>query len=52
MAHSGTKQTVRVKTYGDILAEYEFHPEAKCADASGNSCGKKSKRVAGTEPSA
>ena len=38
--HYGTGQTVRVKTYGDILAEYEFHPEAKCADASENPCGK------------
>jgi hypothetical protein len=26
--HDGSRQTVRVKTYGDILAEYEFHPEA------------------------
>ena len=30
----------RVKTYGDILAEYQFHPEAKCADSFSNPCGK------------
>jgi hypothetical protein len=29
-----------VKTYGDIVTEYEFHPESKCADAFGNACGK------------
>jgi hypothetical protein len=31
----GTKEAARVKTYGDVLREYEFHAEAKCADASG-----------------
>jgi hypothetical protein len=36
--HYGTRQTARVKTYGEILREYEFHPEAKCADAEGNTC--------------
>ena len=36
----GTRQTACVKTYGDILCEYEFHPETKCADANGNPCGK------------
>jgi hypothetical protein len=34
----GSRQTVRVKTYGDILSEYEFHPEAKCADSVGHPC--------------
>jgi hypothetical protein len=29
-----------VKTYGDVLREYEFHPESKCAGANGNVCGK------------
>jgi len=29
-----------VKTYGEVLREYEFHPESKCADAKGNPCGK------------
>jgi len=36
----GDRQTARVKTYRDILTEYEFHPEAKSADALGNPCGK------------
>jgi hypothetical protein len=36
--HCGSKQTARVKTYGDIVAEYEFHPESKCADSFGNPC--------------
>jgi len=31
----GNRQTARVKTYGEILREYEFHPESKCADADG-----------------
>ena len=30
----GTRKTARVKTYGDVIEEYEFHPESKCADAS------------------
>lgn len=38
--HSGTRRTARVKTYGDVLREYEFHPESKCADASDNPCEK------------
>jgi hypothetical protein len=29
-----------VKTYGDILLEYEYHPESKCADADGITCSK------------
>ena len=41
-AHHGTRDTARVKTYGDVLLEYEFHPEAKCADSSGNPCSKQS----------
>ncbi len=36
--HHGTRDAARVKTYGEILREYEFHPEAKCADAEGNTC--------------
>jgi hypothetical protein len=39
-ANYGSRDTVRVKTYGDVLREYEFHPEAKCANADGNPCGK------------
>jgi hypothetical protein len=36
--HCGTRETARVKTYGDVVTEYEFHPESKCADGSGNPC--------------
>jgi hypothetical protein len=36
--HHGTRGTARVKTYGEHLRQYEFHPEAKCADAEGNTC--------------
>ena len=36
---TGTRQIARVKSYGDVLEEYEFHEEAKCADASGAPCG-------------
>ncbi|WP_433973937.1 hypothetical protein [Tunturiibacter lichenicola] len=38
--HTGSARTSLVKTYGDVLREYEFHPESKCADATGNPCGK------------
>jgi hypothetical protein len=34
------RRTCRVKTYGDVFAEYEFHPESKCADADAEACGK------------
>jgi hypothetical protein len=36
--HCGSKDIARVKTYGDVVTEYEFHPESKCADSSGNPC--------------
>jgi hypothetical protein len=36
----GDRQTARVKTYGDVLVDYEYHPESKCADANGNTCSK------------
>ncbi|MFZ0212303.1 MAG: hypothetical protein WAL55_06310, partial [Candidatus Acidiferrales bacterium] len=36
----GDRRNVRVKTYGDVLTEYEFHPETKNADAEGNPSGK------------
>jgi hypothetical protein len=39
-AYHGDRRSARVKTYGDILTEYEFHPEAKNADSEGNPCGK------------
>ena len=29
-----------MKSYGDVLEEYEYHEEAKCADASGEPCNK------------
>jgi hypothetical protein len=32
----GERRTARVKTYGEVLEEYEFHPEPKCADSEGN----------------
>jgi hypothetical protein len=31
----------RVKSYGNVLREYEYHPEAKCADATGAPCKKR-----------
>jgi hypothetical protein len=34
--HYGSIETVRVKTYGDVVREYEFHPESKCADQDGH----------------
>jgi len=36
--HHGARETARVKKYGEILREYEFHPEAKCACVEGNTC--------------
>ena len=39
-AQHGSRTTARVKSYGDVLREYEYHPEAKCADANGAPCGK------------
>ena len=36
----GARKIARVKTYGEILREYEFHPESKCADAGGKPSGK------------
>jgi hypothetical protein len=38
--HHGNRWTARVKTYGEVLEEYEFHPESKCADKDGNPCDK------------
>jgi hypothetical protein len=38
--HYGSRDIARVKTYGDVVTEYEFHPESKCADSSGNPCGR------------
>lgn len=36
----GDRWNARVKTYGGVLTEYEFHPETKNADADGNPSGK------------
>jgi hypothetical protein len=41
-ATTGSRTVVRVKSYGDVLREYEFHPDAKCADSGGKPCGKQS----------
>ena len=39
-APHGSRTMARVKSYGDVLREYEYHPEAKCADATGAPCRK------------
>jgi hypothetical protein len=39
--HHGGRNTARVKTYGDVLSEYENHPESKCADSEGKICAKR-----------
>ena len=39
-APHGSRTMARVKSYGDVLREYEYHPEAKCADSNGAPCGK------------
>jgi hypothetical protein len=36
----GSRGMARVKTYGEILREYEFHPGAKSADTKGKPSGK------------
>jgi hypothetical protein len=33
--HHGGRGIARVKTYGDVFEEYEWHPESKSADANG-----------------
>lgn len=45
---TSTRQIARVKSYGDVLDEYEFHEEAKCADASGVPCDKRPRAAATT----
>ena len=39
--HHGSKRAARVKTFGDVLEEYAWHPESKCADANGEASGKR-----------
>jgi len=36
--HHGGPGVARVQTYGDIIKSYEYHPEAKFADAKGRPC--------------
>jgi hypothetical protein len=36
----GSRGVVRVKTYGDVLREYAFHPGSKSADAQGKPSGR------------
>ncbi len=36
----GSRGVARVKTYGEVLREYEYHPGAKSADAKGKPSGK------------
>lgn len=36
----GRRNTARIKTYADVLREYEFHPGSKSADAHGRPSGK------------
>lgn len=38
----GDRRTARVKTYGEVIREYEFHAESKCADMNGIQCAKQS----------
>jgi hypothetical protein len=38
----GSRTIARVKSYGDVLRDYELHPEAKYADSTGRACGKQS----------
>jgi hypothetical protein len=36
----GTRHTARVKTYRDVLLDYEWHPEGKCAGVDGEPAGR------------
>lgn len=38
--HHGEQSLARVKTYDEILEEYEFHPESKCCDSDAVVCGR------------
>ena len=39
--HHGVRGVARVRTYGELLREHEYHPESKCDDASGDVCDKR-----------
>jgi hypothetical protein len=45
MGGQGIGQTARVKTYGEILREYEFHAESRCAEENGRPSGKQTVRL-------
>src|SRR5262249_13013115 len=47
---AGGERIARVKTYGDVLDEYEYHPEAKSVDALGNPCGRSTKGLLQRRP--
>ena len=38
--HHGGRGVARVKTYGEVFEEYEWHPETKCTDATGDPASK------------
>ena len=38
--HFSSRQTASVKTFGDVISEYEFHAEPKCLDSKGTICEK------------
>lgn len=38
--HYSSRWTASVKTFGDVISEYAFHAEAKCADSRGKASGK------------
>ena len=46
-AAHGSPTMAAVKSYGSVLREYEYHPEAKCADASGAPCKKRTTGLLG-----
>ncbi|HEY1654244.1 MAG TPA: hypothetical protein VGF86_03935, partial [Candidatus Tumulicola sp.] len=41
-APRGSRTLARAKSFGDVLREYEYHPEAKCTDSTGKPCGRQS----------
>jgi len=38
--HYSSRRTARAKTFGEVISEYAYHAEPKCADSKGNVCGK------------
>ena len=42
---TGSAGTIRVKTYGEVVAEYLVHPETKAAGPDGKPCGKRTRGV-------